>query len=69
MDKAEDLEERLLGTLHAKMTTIQKSLEKQISTSAGGGWRGLVMLLMLLLVVAAAGLYTFYQRLKKMHVL
>ncbi len=67
------LEEQLRNNilqLKNKATDIEKDVEKKLSTiSNNSGWKLPFLLILLILGGAAVGLYIFYQRLKKMHML
>jgi F0F1-type ATP synthase assembly protein I len=50
-------------------TAIEKDFDKRISSISINGWRLPFLFILLILVGATIGIYLFYQKLKKMHML
>ena len=66
--RLEKLEEQVKGSLHHQISSIQTRMEKKLQ-SGGGGWQWPFAFIILLLLGGAVGLFLFYQRLKKIHML
>lgn len=67
------------GTVERKMSNIESALDRkmtrmesktsEMAQSNAGAWRLPFMVLLVVIIGAAIGLYYFYLRLKKMHLL
>jgi hypothetical protein len=73
------LELQMKGTVEKKMLNIETSLDRKMSrlqTQAdeygkenAGSWKIPFIILVVLMVAAAIGLYFFYEKMRKMHLL
>lgn len=71
------LELQMNGNLNRKVRGLESNLNKQfedsiaasLSTAGAGGWKMPFLAVVAVLVAAAIGLFVFYQKLKKRHIL
>jgi len=69
LERLAKLEQLSDATLKNKIADLEAALEKRMQGSSGSGWKLPFFLLLLVVFGAAVGLYFFYLRLKKMHML
>lgn len=73
--RLQSLENQMTGNLNQRVRGLENKMGKQIEStlettrSSAGGWKLPFMIVILVLIVAAIGLYMFYMKLKKIHML
>ncbi len=73
------LELQMKGSVERKMTNIESALDRkmnrieskttELTKNNGGSWKWPFIILVIIFIAAAGGLYYFYLRLQKMHIL
>lgn len=73
------LEQQMRGSVEKKMSNIESALDRkmtrletqasELATSTSTGWQLPFVLLLIVVLAAALGLYLFYLKMKKMHIL
>jgi hypothetical protein len=73
------LELQMKGNVERKMFNIESALDRKMNTletktteltkTDAGGWKLPFLILSMIIVAAAIGLYLFYLKMKKMHIL
>ena len=73
------LELQMKGSVERKMSNIERALDRKVSTIEtktneitkieSGSWKLPFLILAMVMVAAAIGLYLFYLKMKKMHIL
>jgi predicted PurR-regulated permease PerM len=73
------LEQQMNGQVNKKMMNIENALDRKMSNleqkaeefskEGATSWRLPFLILLVLMIAAAVGLYLFYERLRKMHLL
>jgi hypothetical protein len=73
------LEQQMKGNVEKKMLNIESSLDRkmnrlqnqaaELGKEQAGSWKIPFLILVVLMIAAAIGLYFFYERMRKMHLL
>ena len=73
--RLQSLENQMTGNMNQRVRGLENKMGKQIesslesSRSSAAGWKLPFLIVVLVLIVAAIGLYMFYMKLKKIHML
>lgn len=68
-ERVEALEHGNATAIRSQLLALEETLDKKIKAISGSGWKFPFIMLLLVMIGAAVGLYFFYLRLKKMHML